>query len=198
MSQSEVPEKLLAHIKSLRHPDADVRERAVEHITEIKPQNAFELVLPMLSDPDPEVRGTAASSLADLQDERAIEPLINASRDDSDQDVREHALFSLGVFSHPAIRARLVDEVAQPKKSRRPRQIVARQLANYDHTDAVRALTELLEDDDVHVRNFAVDSLLEHNHERLRQTWERALHDDSPYVRDIARKALEKLSGEAG
>jgi hypothetical protein len=51
----------------------------------------------------------------------------------------------------------------------------------------------LLQDEDVYVRIFAADSLLELNRNRLYQVWEQALNDESTYVREIANKAITNL-----
>jgi len=66
----------------------------------------------------------------------------------------------------------LLDEVYRQKKSRRPRQVVAQQLQYYNDERAVDALVILLlQDEDVYVRIFAADSLVELNRSRLRKVW---------------------------
>jgi HEAT repeat protein len=171
-----------------------VREAALDRIGTAGPPRAFEIIAPLLNDPSGEVRGTAAANIGEIGDERAVPLLIDMARADPDEDVRSDALFSLDAFQSEPILRCLIDEVHRPKRSRRPRQIVARQLGKYSADDAVDALVELLADDDVHVRNFAVDSLHAQNRPRLRQVWRAAQDDDSPYVRSVAAAALADLA----
>jgi|GEM_PF-2550357 len=107
--------------------------------------------------------------------------------------VRGEALAALENYREPEIVKCLVDEVYREKKSRRPRQEVAKQLKNYDSDEAVNALIILLEDEDVFVRDDAAESLLQLNRPRLVEVWKQALNDLSGDVRNIAVKALTDL-----
>ncbi|MBD2775864.1 HEAT repeat domain-containing protein [Iningainema tapete] len=72
--------------------------------------------------------------------------------------------------------------------------MVAQQLQHYNDDKSVDTLSILLlEDEDVYVRIFAADSLLELNRPRLREVWKQALEDDSTYVIQIASQALTNL-----
>jgi len=63
-------------------------------------------------------------------------------------------------------------KLKRQKKSRRPRRVVAQQLQYYNDERAVDALIILLlQDEDVYVRIFAADSLVELNRSRLRKVW---------------------------
>jgi HEAT repeat protein len=108
---------------------------------------------------DPEIRSTAAYGLGEIEDDRAIDPLIRLADLDEDEKVRDEALRALDSYRDPRILDCLVREVARVKRSRPPRQVVARQLRHYRSERAVVALTELLDDPDEFVRSDAAESL---------------------------------------
>jgi HEAT repeat protein len=190
-------DKLQTAIAELRSSSPDIRELALDKIGTIKPDNAFEIIVPFLSDTDPEVRGTAACNLGDIGDIRTVTPLIDLARQDSEEKVRSEALSALGNYRNYEILKCLIDEVFRDKKSRRPRQIVAQQLQNYNNDEAVDALIILLlQDEDVYVRIFAADSLLVLNRPRLYEVWRQALEDESTYVIKIANKAIADIQNE--
>jgi HEAT repeat protein len=125
-----------------------------------------------------------------VDDSRAVLYLIEVVGRDSSEKVRVEAIASLAEYRSPEILDCLIAEVHREKRSRRPRQEVAKQLRNYDTDEAVEALTDLLQDDDAFVRDHAAESLLQLNRPRLREIWERALKDRSPHVQKAAMKAL--------
>lgn len=187
-------DKLQTAISDLENSNSDIRELALDKIGTLKPDNAFEIIVPFLSDSEPEVRGTAACNLGDIGDSRSVPYLIELARKDPVEKVRSEALSALETYRVPEILKCLIDEVDREKKSRRPRQIVAQQLQHYNNEESVDALIILLlQDDDVYVRIFAADSLLELNRPKLREVWEQALEDESTYVIEIANKALANL-----
>lgn len=189
-------DKLETALLNLKSPSSEQRELALDQIGTFNPTHAFEIIQPFLSDSDPEVRGTAACNLGDIADHRAIEPLLAVVRNDHDEKVRSEALSALENYFDPAVLRCLIDEVHREKKSRRPRQIVARQLSKYNCEDSVDALIMLLRDEDVYVRIFTVDSLLELNRPRLRHIWEKAIQDESDYVSEIATIAISQLDSQ--
>ncbi|MEM9213242.1 MAG: DUF2947 family protein [Cyanobacteria bacterium P01_F01_bin.150] len=192
--QLKTIDKLQEALDNLNHSDGEQRELAIDTVGTLNPDNAFEIIEPFLSDPDPEVRGTAACNLGEISDERAIASLINTVKHEQEEKVRAEALSALENYSAPEIFECLLNEVERTKKSRRPRQIVARQLSKYNSEKSVDALVILLEDEDDYVRIFAVDSLLGFNRPRLHQTWEKVLNDEIDYVSDIAAQALFELN----
>lgn len=192
-SGEPMPEEIKNILQKLQSPDSATRELALDDIGELKPSNAVDLITPYLNDPDPEVRGTAACNLGLIQDNAAVPYLIGAVNTDSSEHVRAEALVSLAEYRGSDVLDCLIAEVHRPKRSRRPRQEVAKQLRNYDTESAVDALTELLHDDDVFVRDHAAESLLALNRPRLHSTWEGALTDRSADVREIAERALAEL-----
>ena len=187
-----------AILKDLRDSDPDIRESALERIGVVRPDNAIELIVPLLGDPDAEVRSTAACNLGLIDDSRAILYLIGVVRRDSSEKVRAEAIASLAEYRSPEILDCLIAEVHREKRSRRPRQEVAKQLRNYNADEAVDALIELLQDDDAFVRDHAAESLLQLNRPRLRGIWERALKDRSSYVQMVAMKALSNWGHQFG
>jgi HEAT repeat protein len=195
-----IREQLSRMERDLHHPSADVREAAVDDVCALRPAGAFEMIVDRLFDPDEEVRGTAASSLGLLGDPRAVPHLVGVVDNDHSEHVRDEALRSLAEFHDPSILRVLVREVSREKRSRPPRQDVALQLRNYDSDEAVAALVELLSDDDVFVRDDAVESLYILNRPALRDVWIRASRDASPDVRRVAEQALRDLDsfGESG
>jgi HEAT repeat protein len=192
-------DELQIALKELHNPNPDIRESALDIIGTIKPNNAFEIIFPFLSDTNAGVRGTAACNLGEINDSRSILYLIELARKDPEEEVRSEALSALSNYENLEILICLIDEVNRDKKSRRPRQIVAQQLQNYDEERSVDTLSYLLlEDEDVYVRIFAADSLLKLNRSRLYQVWKEAIDDESTYVKEVANKAIVNLqnSGE--
>ena len=133
-------EELSAIVQELKNSDPEIRENALDKIGTLKPSNALDIILPFLSDADPEVRGTAACNLGEIRDSRAVPYLINVARVDSHTKVRADALLALAEYRSSEILDCLVDEVYREKRSRRPRQEVARQLKYYNTESSVNAL----------------------------------------------------------
>lgn len=185
--------ELQTAISDLQSNNSEIKELALDKIGTLKPDNALELIIPFLSDNNPQIRETAACNLGDINDNRSVPYLIQLIKNDLEESVRSEALSALESYEEPEILNCLVDEVHREKKSRRPRQIVAKQLQRYDNEQSVDALIILLEDKDVYVRIFAADSLLELNRPRLDEIWKKALNDESTYIREIANKAITYL-----
>ena len=187
-------DELHTALTELQNSNAEIRELALDKIGTLKPNNAFEIILPFINDADPELRGTAACNLGDISDSKSIPYLIRLAETDLSEKVRSEALSALGNFKSDAILNCLLNEVYREKKSRRPRQIVAKQLQHYDNNRSVDALILLLlEDDDVYVRIFAADSLFALNSHKLGPVWKQALEDESTYIIEVAEKALRNL-----
>ena len=181
-------------LTQLQHSNPDTRESALDKIGTLKPDNAFEIILPFLWDTNPEVRETAACNLGEIDDNRSLAHLIDLAKNDPQEKVRSEALSALDNFRTPEILMCLINEVHRVKQSRRPRQIAAQQLQYYDDERSVDALSLLLlEDDDVYVRIFAADSLLVLNRSKLLNVWQKALDDESTHVTEIANKAIKNL-----
>ena len=180
-------------LSDIRNPDPTVRERAVDRLEAGDTPEAFDLIINLVrTDPSVDVRASAACKLAEFG-ERAIPHLIGAVDKDPSELVRAEALLSLSNFRAEPIFESLLEEVRRSKRSRRPRQEVAKQLRYYDDERAVDALGVLLTDEDVFVRDHAADSLFQLNRASARPIWERALKDPSDDVRELARMALQDL-----
>jgi HEAT repeat protein len=107
----------LFFLKKLSSADPHVREAALDDIGTLKPSNALELIIPFLSDTNAEVRETAACNLGELQDERAIAPLIQSVRQEKHEKVRFYALNALSSYHSSAILDCLVEEVSRGELS---------------------------------------------------------------------------------
>ena len=187
-------DELQTALIDLQNANTEIRELALDKIGTIKPDNAFEIIVPFLNDVDPEVRGTAACNLGDINDSRSIPYLIKLAETDSEEKVRSEALSALAHYKSDEVLRCLLNEVYREKKSRRPRQIVAKQLQHYDNTNSLEALSFLLlSDEDVYVRIFAADSLFALNRSGLQSVWKQALDDESTYVIEVAQKAINDL-----
>ena len=119
----------------------------------------FDTLVTYTGHADPEIRSTAAYGLGEIEDDRAISPLIKLVDEDVDERVRDQALRALDSYRDPRILDCLIREVARVKRSRPPRQVVARQLRRYPSERAVLALTALLDDPDEFVKSDAAESL---------------------------------------
>jgi HEAT repeat protein len=187
-------DELQIALAQLQSSNLDIRESAIDRIGTLNPDNAFEIILPFLADVNSEIRGTAACNLGEIDDLRSVKYLIDVAENDAEETVRIEALSALDNFRSLEISTCLINEIYRPKRSRRPRQIVAQQLQYYNDERTLDALSLLLlEDEDVYVRIFAADSLILLNQFRLLNIWEQALHDESTYVVEIARRAIEHL-----
>lgn len=187
-------DELQIALAQLRNSNPDIQEAGLDKIGNIQPDNAFEIILPFLSDSNSEIRSTAACNLGGIDDSRSVTHLIDLAKNDPEEKVRSEALSALDNFRIPEILICLINEVHRVKKSRRPRQIIAQQLQHYDDERSVDALSLLLlEDEYVYVRIFAADSLLTLNRSRLLNVWQKALDDENTYVIEVAKKAIENL-----
>ena len=186
--------ELQTAISDLQSNNSEIKELALDKIGTLKPDNALELIVPFLFDNNPQIRETAACNLGDINYSRSVPYLIDLVKKDPEESVRSEALSALESYEEPEILNCLIDEVHREKKSRRPRQIVAKQLQRYDNEQSIDALIILLlQDEDVYVGIFAADSLLELNRPRLYEIWKKALNDESTYIREIANKAITYL-----
>lgn len=180
-------------LDALNDSNPHVRIQALDTIGTMKPSNAIEIITPYLSDDNVRVRSAAVWNLGDIKDVNAVPYIIKAAKEDPREEVRGVAIAALENYHSHDIMLCLVEEVHREKLSRRPRQEVAKQLREYNEEVAVDALTILLEDEDVFVRDEAAESLLKLNRPRLVDVWKKALKDASDDVRNIAIQALGDL-----
>jgi HEAT repeat protein len=196
-------------LAQLEHSDPDIRELALDTIGTLNPHNSFEIISPFISDPNPEIRETAACNLGDIQNDRSISILIHLANNDPSETVRAEALQALENYRSPEILQCLIDEINRKKQSRRPRQIVARQLQHYPDPQSIESLSYLLlSDEDVHVRIASADSLAALQKSPFLKTenvvsdlkfltiWQRIIdnEEESTYIINLAIDAKTSLS----
>lgn len=187
-----------ALITNAASPDPDTRELALDALgDDLSPEAQAIILRALAEDPDDSVRGTAAWNLKEAGTSEARSALLRAVAGDTSEHVRAEALQALQPYRHADVLDALLAEIDRPKRSRSPRQAVARQLGDFDDDRAVHGLGRLLEDEDVFVRDWAADSLLKLNRPAARPYWERALKDVSFDVRDAAERALAELDRPA-
>jgi HEAT repeat protein len=180
-------------LEALNNSNPHAKIQALDTIGTMKPNNAIEIITPYLLDDNDKVRVAAVWNLGDIKDVNAVPYIIKVAKEDPREEVRGVAIAALQNYHSHDILMCLVDEVHREKLSRRPRQEVAKQLREYNQELAVDALTILLEDEDVFVRDEAAESLLKLNCPRLVEVWKKALNDSSEDVRDIAAQAIANL-----
>jgi HEAT repeat protein len=189
-------------LADLENSDPEICELALDTIGTLNPQNAFEIIARFISAPNPEIRETAACNLGDIQDDRSIPVLIDLAENDSIETVRAEALQALDNYRSPEIFQCLIDEINREKQSRRPRQIVARQLQHYPNLKSIESLAYLLlNDNDVHVRIASADSLSAlqekfiESYFNFQTVWQRTIdiEDESDYIINLAIEAQGKL-----
>jgi HEAT repeat protein len=143
-----------------RQPEAVAREEELDRLIEQRPKNLFEILRDALVDDDEEVRSTAAYGLGELNDSRAVSLLIRALDSDVSDSVAEHSLKALETYVNSEVQQALVREAKRLRRRRAPRRMAALQLGAYDSPDSVAVLAALLSDEDVAVRDAALESLL--------------------------------------
>jgi HEAT repeat protein len=152
------------------HRDDKEREQWLNSRVDARHPEVLDELLAEADHPDPEIRSTVAYGLGEIEDVRAIEPLIRFVDRDADEKVRDEALRALDSYRDTRILECLIREVHRDKRSRPPRQVVARQLRHYPGDRTVAALAELVSDPDEFVRSDALESLLQLRPD-LAETW---------------------------
>ncbi|MGK3997433.1 HEAT repeat domain-containing protein [Sorangium sp. So ce1024] len=184
-------ETVLAGLKS---PEPRERRLSARRFGALPLSDPFGTLSPLLDDSDPDVRLAALDALEDVLDERASVILLHMAANDSSQDVREASLQELKKYRSEQIFRFLLSEVSRPQRSRRPRQIIAEQLKNYDSEESVDALLKLTQDADVYVQERAIESLFHLNRPRLRDFWRSTmLNWKGTHWGELARNALRNL-----
>lgn len=137
----------------------DAIEAALDRIGTLNLPSAFEALLRYTSHPNHEVRETAACNLGEIKNDRSIPVLTSLARNDAAETVRAAALQSMENYRSPEIQQCLIYEVTRTRLSRRPRQIVAKQLRHYPGEASINALRKLRFDPDTVTALHAIDSL---------------------------------------
>ncbi|AUX27175.1 uncharacterized protein SOCEGT47_077560 [Sorangium cellulosum] len=188
-------------LSGLRSRDPRERRLSARSFSALHVSDPLGALRPLLDDSDPNVRLAAVDALEDTFDERAVSMLLYMAANDESQDVRDAALHELAKYRSDRILKFLLSEVGRPQRSRRPRQLIAEQLRNYDAEASVDALLELARDADAYVQERAIESLFQLNRPRLRGFWALVEREwEGTYWGDLARRAIRCLrsSTEAG
>ncbi|MDO5835382.1 MAG: HEAT repeat domain-containing protein [Methanobacterium sp.] len=140
---------------------------------------------------EPEVRKWAILSLYKLGEENSFKQLCALFKDSSDLHFRHDATIA---FMH-AREKRAVDLIINGLFSfnEEIRKVSAQALGEIGDPKAVNVLISISDDPVTSVRESAILSLCKIRDKRAYQTFIEKLHDESPYIKRIARKALVKL-----
>jgi HEAT repeat protein len=188
------PVGITALVQSTRSGDWRVRQHAVYGIgharraTDTAP--LADRAMELLRDHHPQVRRAAATSLGELDDRRAVRPLVAAVRD-ADWDVRRAVAWALGELDDPEA----APHVAAMLKDESPavREAAAWALGELGRTDAVEPLVAALRDRDQRVRKTAAWALGEIGHPHAVDGLVAALKDENAQVRRTAAWALGEI-----
>ena len=154
----------------------------------------FQDQLARLHNTDAYERQRAAIALGNLGNTEAVEPLMNALKDEDDF-VRNFAARSLGKLGD----SRAVDSLIQAMKDKnllvRRSAVIA--LGNLGSSKALDPLTEAAKNGDDIVRRAAIESLGNLGDARGIETLIEALRDEDIYVRDGAAEALIHVGAAA-
>ena len=151
-------------------------------------------LLPRLASNDAAVRRIALIELADLEDERLIEPITAALRDDAAEQVRAEAARLLGAWERDDVVEALCAALVDP--SREVREAAAHSLAETKHTQSGAILTRWSTHVDAFVRSAVLRALRELRHAGAFEPAMFALGDDDATVRLEAVGVLGWLKDE--
>lgn len=196
--------KLSAAARDLGHTDARIRLEALRDLrapgADGERDERVTVLLPALADAVPEVKKEALLALADLEAREAL-PAIFHLLSDGDLGVRSMATLALGEIASPGDEEALAR--VRPLLAARDPALRYQALAAHVRlapSEAERALTDALGDEDAELRSLAVRLLEEHVLPQLEfpEKWARAIttatHDASADVRLVA----ELVAGQLG
>lgn len=149
-----------AAIHDLRHPEPEVRVRAVEALGKVEPEHveqAAAALVPLLDDRIPDVRYMAALSLGRLEDSGAVDHLIEMARSDRDDLPRQAALAALGQIGDPRATDVLIEALTSPSPDLRFQATAS--IVQVNPTAALEPLRSTLSDEDPEVRSSAAAAL---------------------------------------
>jgi HEAT repeat protein len=127
-------------------------------------------------DADMDVRREAVERLAELQDPAARTALIELARTHAIEDIRTEAVEALGNAPHAADTAQVLKQIANDDRSLRVRVEALETLAGLADGAGITALKEIArEHQDADTRKEAIEALVESDHPRAREIFERAL-----------------------
>jgi hypothetical protein len=156
---------------------------------------AQEIMLHYKQDKNSSVRIGAARALGNINDTRAVEPLILALKDNN-SGVRIGAAWALGNINDTRAVEPLI--LALKDNNSSVRSIAAMALGNINDKRAVEPLILALKDNDCDVRSVAAIALGNINDTRAVEPLILALKDNNSGVRSAAKDALAKLGWHQG
>jgi beta-lactamase regulating signal transducer with metallopeptidase domain/HEAT repeat protein len=167
------------------HPNIDVRREAIETLADrasdrSDPRERDE-ILELLSavaagDPDADVQVEAVETLGEIDDPKAIDRLHALAQTHADDRVRAEAVETLGDTSSPAGSVPLLKRIALGDRSRDVQNEAIETLSELPDGAGIAALVELArEHPDEGVRKEALEALLESDHPKAREVFDRAL-----------------------
>ena len=191
LGNMEDPRAIPGLTAAIKDSSPEVRRRAISAISNMeggnKPVDAF---IAALSDSNAEVRETAVEALSEVQDKRAVRPLIKLLSDPS-ADVRHQTAHALGNLEDPAaaepLAAALRDSDADVRSA------AAQSLSQLGLTTAPAALIEATKDKNPDVRQNAIQALGQIRDPKSVPTLRVALNDSNADVRDAAIEALSEV-----
>ena len=186
-------------LQNLNSLDTNTRRRAIDKIAELRPERAFELIIPFLKDEESEVRVSTLDALEEFKDPRALPYILQLLENESHWKPRLDAFHVLHLYHGPESLDFLLRDAYREKPFRTSRRGIASELKFYDTEEVVDTLIFLLQhDDDYLTYEYAAKSLLKLNRSRLRPVWLKALNSRSSYVRTVAKRgliALDQIEG---
>jgi HEAT repeat protein len=184
-------QKTFDHLLALwKDSDADVRQAAIQALSDLKVPEAINPLLALLKDNDAGVRQAAIQILDKLNAPEAINPLL-ALLKDSDANVRYYAIQALSNLKateaiNPLL-ALLKDDYASV------RQAAIYALSNLKASEAINPLLALLKDNDAYVRQAAIQALSNLKAQEAIKPLLAMLNDDNTNVSQAAIQALSNL-----
>ena len=191
LGNMEDPRAIPGLTAAIKDSSPEVRRRAISAISNMeggnKPVDAF---IAALSDSNAEVREAAVEAISEVQDKRAVRPLIKLLSDPS-ADVRHQTAHALGNLEDPAaaepLAAALRDSDADVRSA------AAQSLSQLGLTTAPAALIEATKDKNPDVRQNAIQALGQIRDPKSVPTLRVALNDSNADVRDAAIDALSEV-----
>jgi hypothetical protein len=186
-------------INALKDSDAGVRKEAAESLGKLADARAVDPLIEALRyDENGEVREMAAWALGQIDDARTVDPLSYTSVKDADGYVRGEAYNALqkSTIGGNKVDARSVDPIigALKDEDQGVRYRAAEALGQLKNATSVDSLIEALNDENSDVRQKAAWALGEIGDARAVDPLNYAsVKDADGYVREEAKKALEKL-----
>lgn len=185
-----------ALIAALGDVDSTVRANAAAGLGHNRAQGAFDALIAVLNaDPEDIVRERAATALAQIGDERAVDPLIDAL-DDSSAWTRNRIIYLLGASKDSRAVEPLLEQLDSDEPSTQG--VAAWALGAIGDMRALDALLGLLQAPDASVRGNVAWALGEFSREDLIDPLLALVNDAAPEVRAKTAWALGSISEATG